>query len=116
MCRFRNGCALFLALILCMFSEDLFAGGWDRFDQGVDLLFDPGKLVVDVGLFYLIPSRKYNTVNGLPESLNTTSNIFRPSVNVKFVPFEDTACLTSYRQPFGLINDYGSIWSQASIV
>jgi long-chain fatty acid transport protein len=109
-------CATFLIALLCTSYDAVYAGGWDRFDQGADLLFDPGKLVLDVGLFYLIPDRKYNTVNGVSESVNTTSNFFRPSINVKFIPFENAACLTSYRQPFGLINDFGSTWSQAGIV
>jgi long-chain fatty acid transport protein len=114
--KVRRGCVAIMLLIAGACHEKVFAGGWDRFDQGVDLLFDPGKVVVDVGLFDLIPNRKFNTVNGVPESVNTASNIFRPSVNAKFVPFEDTACLATYRQPFGLINDYGSTWSQAGVV
>jgi len=101
--KVRRGCVAIMLLIAGACHEKVFAGGWDRFDQGVDLLFDPGKVVVDVGLFDLIPNRKFNTVNGVPESVNTASNIFRPSVNAKFVPFEDTACLATYRQPFGLI-------------
>jgi hypothetical protein len=38
----RYWCAA--ALIACTPSGRLLAGGWDRADQGVDLLFDPGKL------------------------------------------------------------------------
>jgi hypothetical protein len=110
--KVRCGCAAIMLLIAGACQDNLFAGGWDRFDQGVDLLFDPSKVVVDVGLFDLIPNRKFNTVNGVPETVNTAPNIFRPSVNAKFVPFEDTACLATYRQPFGLLNDYGSTWSQ----
>ena len=114
--KVRCGCAAIMLLMAGACHDDVFAGGWDRFDQGIDLLFDPGKVVFDVGLFYLVPNRKFNTVNGKPETVNTTTNFFRPSVNAKFVPFEDTACLASYRQPFGLINDYGSTWSQAGLV
>jgi long-chain fatty acid transport protein len=114
--KVRCGCAAIMLLMAGACHDDVFAGGWDRFDQGIDLLFDPGKVVFDVGLFYLVPNRKFNTVNGKPETVNTTTNFFRPSLNAKFVPFEDTACLASYRQPFGLINDYGSTWSQAGLV
>jgi hypothetical protein len=32
------------ALLACTPSGRPVAGGWDRADQGVDLLFDPGKL------------------------------------------------------------------------
>jgi long-chain fatty acid transport protein len=106
----------FILLIASACHDNLLAGGWDRFDHGVDLLFDPAKIAVDVGLFDLMPNRKFQTVNGVPETVNTASNIFRPSINAKFTPFEDAACLATYRQPFGLNNDYGSTWSQASII
>ncbi len=114
--RVCNWCTTFMVLIACTSSGSLFAGGWDRFDQGIDLLFDPGELTLDVGLYYLIPNRKFNTVNGAPETVNAVPNIFRPSVNGKFVPFENAACLAAYRQPFGLDNDYGSTWSQARVI
>jgi len=114
--RVCNWRAAFMVLIVCTSGDHVFAGGWDRFDQGVDLLFDPGKQVVDVRLYDLIPNRKFNTVNGVPETVNTGTNIFRPSLNTKFTPFENAACLAAFRRPFGLDNDYGSTWSQASIV
>jgi long-chain fatty acid transport protein len=116
MYRLRCWCLAFILLIASACHCELFAGGWDRFDQGVDLLFDPSQVVIDVGLFDLIPSRKFQTVNGAPEIVNTVPNIFRPSINAKFSLFEDAACLATYRQPFGLNNDYGSTWSQASII
>jgi len=113
--RICNWSAAFIALIACTTGHAL-AGGWDRNDLGGDLLFDPGKVTLDVRLYDLIPNRKFDTVNGRPESVNTVPNIFRPSVNVKFDPFVNTACLTYYRQPFGLDNHYGATWSQAAIV
>ena len=65
-------------------------------------MFDPGKVTLDLRLYDLIPNRKFNTVNGRPESVNEIPNIFRPSINFKFIPFDETACLAAYRQPFGL--------------
>lgn len=112
----RNCCVAFILLIASGCHCGVLAGGWDRFDQGVDLLFDPSQVVVDLGLFDLIPNRKFQTVNGAPESVSTAPNIFRPSINAKFSLVEDAACLATYRQPFGLNNDYGSTWSQASII
>jgi long-chain fatty acid transport protein len=112
----RNWSRTVTILIACTSSDHLFAGGWDRFDQGIDLLFDPGKVTFDVRLYELIPNRKFNTVNGKPESVSTTSDIFRPSLNAKFVPFDNAACLAAYRQPFGIDNRYPPTWSQASVI
>jgi long-chain fatty acid transport protein len=114
--RVYSRCAVFAVLIAHTSSNNVFAGGWDRFDQGIDLLFDPGKVILDVRLYDSITNRKFNTVNGVPETVNTLPNIFRPSVNGKFTPSENVACLATYRKPFGLDNDYGSTWSQASVV
>jgi long-chain fatty acid transport protein len=114
--RIRAGyasCVLVGALAL---TDSLMAGGFDRFDQGIDLLFDPSKLVFDATFSYLVPDRKFDTVNGAPETVRVVPNIFRPSINLKFVPFEDAACLAAYRQPFGLDLEYGPTWSQARIV
>jgi long-chain fatty acid transport protein len=111
---YRRVCAFFMLLTAVAGANQALAGGWDRFDQGVDLLFDPGNLVFDVDLFDLVPDRKFNTVDGRPEIVNTVPNIFRPSVNAKFTPFDNAACLAAYRQPFGLNNDYGAKWSQAA--
>jgi long-chain fatty acid transport protein len=109
-------CATFLVALLCASNDEVLAGGWDRFDQGIDLLFDPGKVTFDVGLYEAIPHRKFNSVNGISETVNEAPNFFRPSVNAKFAPFENAACLAAYRQPFGLAIDYGSTWSQAKAV
>src|SRR6266700_4992060 len=112
-CNWR---AALMVIIACASNDSVFAGAWDRFDQGVDLLFDPGKVTLDARLYDLIPHRKLKTVNGIAESVNVIPNIFRPSLNGKFVPFDNAACLASYRRPFGLDNDYGSTWSQARVV
>jgi long-subunit fatty acid transport protein len=101
-------------VIACTFSTPLLGGGWDRFDQGVDLLFDPGKTVFDARFFELFPNRKFNSVNGKRESVNTAPDFFRPSINLKFTPFDSAACLAAYRQPFGINNAYPPTWSQAS--
>jgi len=42
---FDLGCAAIMLLLVSACQDKLLAGGWDRFDQGVDLLFDPGKFV-----------------------------------------------------------------------
>jgi long-chain fatty acid transport protein len=91
-----------------------FAGGFDRFDQGIDLLFDPGKQVVDAALIYSMPRRRYDSVNGIPEKVEFGVNKLRPSINFKFTPLDDAACLAHYREPFGTESDYGSNWSQAA--
>jgi long-chain fatty acid transport protein len=111
-----NWCRAVTILIACTSSDYLFAGGWDRFDQGIELLFDPGETVFDVRLYELIPNRKFNTVNGKPEIVNTVPDTFRPSVNAKFTPFYNTACLAAYRQPFRIDYAYPPTWSQASII
>jgi long-chain fatty acid transport protein len=112
-CDWRRTITLVIA---CTLSTPLLGGGWDRFDQGVDLLFDPGKTVFDARFYELLPNRKFNNVNGKPESVNTAPDFFRPSINLKFVPFDNTACLASYRQPFGIDNAYPPTWSQASFI
>ena len=111
-----NWHAALVMMVICTSSGNLFAGGWDRFDQSIDLLFDPGEVTFEARLYDLVPHRKFNTVNGIAESVNEIPNIFRPSLNGKFVPFDNAACLASYRRPFGVDNDYGSTWSQASVV
>jgi long-chain fatty acid transport protein len=112
----KNWCRAVVILIACTTSDRLFAGGWDRFDQGIDLLFDPGKVTLDLRLYELIPNRKFNTVNGRPETVNTVPDTFRPSVNAKFTPSDNTACLAAYRQPFRIDYAYPPTWSQASVI
>ena len=90
------------------------AGGYDRFDQGIDLLFDPGKQVIDAALIYSIPRRRFDSVNGIPETVEFGVNKLRPSINFKFTPLDDAACLATYREPFGTETDYGPNWSQAA--
>jgi long-chain fatty acid transport protein len=114
--RICSWSAAFIALIACATADDVLAGGWDRNDLGIDLLFDPGKVTFDTRLYDLIPNRKFDTVNGRPESVSTLPNIFRPSVNLKFDPAVNAACFTSYRQPFGLDTAYPPTWSQAAII
>jgi long-chain fatty acid transport protein len=103
-----------VVLIACACTDKLLAGGFDRFDQGVDLLFDRGKMVLDVSYGVSVPNRKFDTVNGLPETVRLGPDFTtRPSVNLKFTPFNDAACLAAYRQPFGREVEYGEAWSQA---
>ena len=103
-------------MIASTFSTPLLGGGWDRFDQGVNLLFDPGT-IFDAQFYGLFPNRKFNTVNGKHESVNTAPDfIFRPSINLKFAPLANAACLAAYRQPFGIQNAYPSNWSQANSI
>jgi long-chain fatty acid transport protein len=102
-------------VIACICSGPLRAGGWDRFDQGIDLLFDPGRTTFDVRLYELLPNQKFNSVNGKSESVSTAPDFFHPSVNIKFTPLNNAACLAAYRQPFGINYAYPPTWSQASI-
>lgn len=102
-----------LVIVLGAFSDRADAGAFDRFDQGIDLLFDPGRLTFDSYLAYSIPTRRFDTVNGVPESVEFGENYFRPSINLKFDVFDNAACLASYREPFGIDSDYGTKWSQA---
>jgi long-chain fatty acid transport protein len=105
-----------LLFLVCACNDRSFAGGFDRFDQGIDLLFDPGRLTFDSYLAYSIPTRRFDTVNGVPESVEFGENKLRPSINLKFDVFDNAACLASYREPFGLDSDYGTTWSQADNV
>jgi hypothetical protein len=73
-------------VIACICSGPLRAGGWDRFDQGIDLLFYPGRTTFDVRLYELLPNQKFNSVNGKSESVSTAPDFFHPSVNLKFTP------------------------------
>ena len=67
----------------------------------------------DASLAYSIPTRRFDTVNGVPESVEFGENKLRPSLNLKFDVFDNAACLASYREPFGVDSDYGTTWSQA---
>ena len=78
-CKWR---AALMVIIACASSDSVFAGAWDRFDQGVDLLFDPGKVTLDARLYDLIPHRKLNTVNGIAESVNVVPIFFGPRLTV----------------------------------
>ena len=98
-------------VIACICSGPLRAGGWDRFDQGIDLLFDPGRTAFDVRLYELFPNQKFNSVNGRPETVSTAPDFFRPSVNLKFAPLNNTARHASHRQPFGINYAYPTTWS-----
>src|SRR5437763_5691492 len=109
-------CAMFGLLITYAFSDRLLAGGFDRFDQDINLLFDQSKIAFDVSSSFTFPIRKFTTVNGVPETVRLGPNTFQPSVNHKFEPFDDAACLADYRQPFGAEIDYGTTWSQARTV
>jgi long-chain fatty acid transport protein len=106
-------CATGVLLIACASHDKVVAGGFDRFDQGVELLFDRSKLVLEASYGVQAPSRKFNTVNGLPETVWLGPNTTRPSINLKFTPFNDAACLAAFREPFGGDIDYGDTWSQA---
>ena len=96
-------CVLTCALLLGYSASSVRAGGFDRFDQGVDLLFDPGRLTIDTALIATFPDRKLGSVNGVPETVPFV-NTFRPSINIKAQLFDDIACLASYRQPFGAVS------------
>src|SRR5438067_13207480 len=109
-------CATFGLLITYAFSGHLFASGFDRFDQDINLLFDQSKVAFDFNSSFAFPARKFSTVNGAPETVRLGQNTFLPSINLKFEPFEDTACLVDYRQPFGAEIEYGTTWSQARTV
>ena len=109
-------CATFGLLITYAFSGHLFASGFDRFDQDINLLFDQSKVAFDFNSSFAFPARKFSTVNGAPETVRLGQNTFLPSINLKFEPFEDTAGLVDYRQPFGAEIDYGTTWSQARTV
>ena len=100
------------ALLFGYSARGVRAGGFDQFDQGVDLLFDPGRLTIDTALIATFPDRKLGSVNGVPETVPFGVNTYRPSINIKAQLFDDIACLASYRQPFGAHSDYGSTWSQ----
>src|SRR5262245_45540415 len=101
MYRIRTACSVCAVLIAFACSKDSYAGGFDRFEQGIDLLFDPGRMVFDITSTFYLPNRKFDTVNGTPETVPLDQNAFWLSLNVKFVPFQDAACLAAYREPFG---------------
>jgi hypothetical protein len=63
-------------VIACICSGPLRAGGWERFDQGIDLLFDPGRTAFDVRLYELFPNQNFNSVNGRPETVSTAPDFF----------------------------------------
>src|SRR5262245_19141104 len=101
MFRTRTSCIACAMLMASAFSNGSLAGGFDRFDQGIELLFDPSKVAFEGTFTSWLPNRKFNTVNGSPETVRVDRNAFWPSLNVKFVPLTDVSCLGSYRQPFG---------------
>jgi long-chain fatty acid transport protein len=105
-------------LLLVLFAIDgkSFAGGFDRFEQGIDLLFDPGRVTFDASIAYSMPTRHYNTVNSAPESVEFGKSKLRRSLNLKFDVIDNAACLASYREPFGVDSDFGSTWSEADEV
>lgn len=105
-----------VALLVLAHNEGTLAGGFDRFDQSIDLLFDPGTVVIDVAGSFVFPSRRFETVNGVKESVKISPDTFQPSINIKFAPFANTACLASYREPFSSEVHFGSTWSQARTV
>ena len=107
------GSAVCSLLVASAPGNTLHAGGFDRFGQGIDLLFDRGKFVLDTSVTHITPHRKYDTVNGIPETVYFGVDTVLPSVNFKFTPFEAAACLAAYREPFGADTDYGSTWSQS---
>ena len=77
-------------------------------------MFDRGNVTVDVSYAVAVPNRKFDTVNGVPELVRLGPDVItRPSLNLKFTPFTDAACLAAYRQPFGGEIEYGETWSQA---
>ena len=104
-----------IALIAMSYAKTL-AGGFDRFDQGVDLLFDPASIVFNATGAYVFTSRAYNSVNGQKESVRLLADFSQASFNLKFTPTEKTACLLAARQPFGTDGDHGPSWSQAAII
>ena len=108
--RFYLAASLLFALFAS--TDKSLAGGFDRFDQGIDLLFDPGKVAVDAAVIYGAPTRRFVSVNGAPETVQFGVDKLLPSISLKFTPFDDTACLGHYRQPFGVDVDYGPNWSQ----
>jgi long-chain fatty acid transport protein len=104
-------CLLFLIFAS---NERCLAGGFDQFDQGISLLFDPAKVAVDTTLWYGVPDRRFVSVNGAPETVHFGVDKLLPALSIKFTPFDDAACLAAYRRPFGAWTDYGSNWSQAA--
>lgn len=107
---------IFSIALLAMSYAKALAGGFDRFDQGVDLLFDPANIVFNSSGAYVFTSADYNSVNGQKESVRLLADFSQASFNLKFTPSEKTACLLAARQPFGTDGDHGPNWSQSAII
>lgn len=106
-------CFSVLISFLCARSN---AGGFDRFDQDVSLLFDPARTVVDVSGSYVLTDRHYETVDGKLERVQSLDQYPNGSFKLKQNISDTVDCLLSGGRPFGSEIDYGMSWSRASTV
>jgi len=92
------------------------AGGFDRFDQDISLLFDNNAVVLDLQGSYVTATSHYSSVDGARERVPIVSDFVAGSLRLKFTLNEASACLVHLGQPFGTDVDHGFDWSRADIV
>ena len=80
------------------------AGGYDRFQQSIDLLFDPAQFAMNASVSYTAPHFNFGRVTS-PALGTTTSNqpdlsAALPKVEIK-AGWGDADCMGSYSVPYG---------------
>jgi long-chain fatty acid transport protein len=106
---------------LAMFPVAAQAGGWDKNEPGagLDLLFDPGKVVVDGTILVQDISRVYDSYTGYFGTTSTGSGGdldigttgVRGTAALKFDFLNNHSCMLGYREPYNLYTDFGDSWS-----
>jgi len=109
-------CVGAVAFSLPLVTSSAGAGGFDRFDQDVSLLFDPASAVVDVLGSFVSTSSRYDKVDNARQSVPLIDDFFAGSIRVKFTVSKFAACMHHAGQPFGTDIDHDDGWSHGDIV
>lgn len=80
------------------------AGGYDRFQQSIDLLFDPAQYAINAGVSYTAPQFVYSRITspvfGTASNHRTDLSAALPKVEIK-AGWGDADCMGNYSIPYG---------------
>jgi long-chain fatty acid transport protein len=96
------------ALIVASASSAM-AGGFSRGRADTDILYEKGNFDARFGATFVLPQRKFATINGASSTDGVYSdNYFIPNVAAKIGISDSLSCAFTYTQPFGASSTYGS--------
>lgn len=85
------------------------AGGFQRGQADVDILFEPGNVVARSGFTYVAPTRRFTSLNGVAGNYaDVTEDFVVPSHSIKFGQ-GPVACAGAYTESFGGDADYSGL-------